>query len=311
MTEYLLTHKVPATNLDIYQNFPGFFYLMGLVHVITRIPLLAMAQFAEVASTAINAIALYWAAGALTRNSRIRAFTVVIFTLTNWIGQSYFAPQAFAFAVSFFVIGAYLRLVAFNMGDPRQNELWRQLHRGSSLGQRSFVQSFWSGPIALVACGVAFTALVVSHQFTPAAVLGQLLLLTMLFRLRHPWLVLIFVALEGLWTLHTFSYVSSHFSLLERASYDNIRPPLALPPVQAGANLMAEVPHIITILVVLATLGGILRTYLRERSVVTLVIPAALVLAPMAIVAVQPYGQEGDSPGLPVRAPLVQSGDRS
>ena len=293
VTEYLLTHKVPATNLDIYQNFPGFFYLMGFVHEITRIPLQTMAQFAEVTSTAINAVALYWAIGALTRNSRIRAFTVVIFTLTNWIGQSYFAPQSFAFAVSFFVVGAYLRLVAFGMGDPRQDAIWRQLQRGSSVGERALIHPFWSGPIALVACGVAFTAIVVSHQFTPAAVLAQLLVLTVLFRLKHPWLVLIFVALEGLWTLHTYSYVSSHFSLLERASYDNIRPPPAFPPVQPGANVMVQVPHIITILVVVATLGGILRTYLRERSVVTLVIPAALVLAPMAIVAVQPYGQEG------------------
>jgi hypothetical protein len=283
VTEYLLLHGVPATQLDIYQNFPGFFYVVGGLHETTGIPLLAMARYFELVAHALNAVAVYWALGALTRSHRVRVTSVVIFTLANWIGQSYFAPQALAFPASLFIVGAYLRLVAAGHFRPRQVRIVERLHRSD----------FWNRPVAVVLTTTVFAFTVVSHQFTPVALMFQLAVLTVLLQLRYPWLLLLFATIEGLWLLHAYPFISSHFALLEKVGYDNIRPPAALEPAVAGAEVMARFPHAITLLIALATLAAGVRVLWRDRRLTNVIVPAALAIAPGLMVAVQPYGQEG------------------
>ncbi|CAA9394302.1 MAG: hypothetical protein AVDCRST_MAG75-1746 [uncultured Propionibacteriaceae bacterium] len=284
VTEYLRIHGVPATALDIYQNFPGFFYIVGVLHEITRIPLMAMARYAEVVAHALNAGVLYWTLGALTRSHRVKALTVIIFTLTNWVGQTYFAPQALAFPASLFVIGAFLRLIAAGNFRPMAGPLLEQLHRGGL---------FWSRVAALVLSSSIFALIVVSHQFTPIALLMQLAAVAVVFRLRNPWLIGVFTLIEGLWLIHAFPYISNRFDLIERPNYDNVRPPSALSAVLPGADVMARAPHLITLFIVIATIAAVGRIVLRTRTIHTIVVPAALALAPGAILLVQPYGQEG------------------
>lgn len=284
VVEYLMLHGVPATRLDIYQNFPGFFYVIGGLHEVTGIPLLAIARYFELVAHALNVAALYWMLSALTRSHRVRIITVVVFTLANWIGQSYFAPQALAFPASIVVIGAYLRLVAAGHFRPRQSRLLEWLQPPSE---------FWRRPAALLLTTTVFSFIVVSHQFTPVALGLQLGLLTLLLQLRYPWLLLLFATIEGLWLVHAYPYLSTHFSLLEKVDYDNIRPPAALEPAVAGADVMARFPHAITLLIAVATLAAGVRVLVRERRLTSVMIPAALAIAPGVMVAVQPYGQEG------------------
>lgn len=284
VTEYLMNHWSPALDVDIYQNFPGFFYLVGLLHQITQVPLLLMARYAEFGSVILNALVLYWAVGALTRSIRVRVVTVVLFTLTNWVGQTYFAPQALAFPAAIFVVGAFLRLVAADHGLPRQGPLREQIVRG---------RPFWASSAGVILCTAAFAVIVVSHQFTPVAVMMQLLGLTILFRLRRPWLVLLFGVLEFAWLVHAYPYISRHFSIFDLSGYENIRPPAALHPVLPGAGVIAQVPHIIVLFVVVATVAGAVLAVLRKRSIHSVLVPAVLAAAPGAIVMVQPYGQEG------------------
>ncbi|MGI8456680.1 MAG: hypothetical protein ACR2LI_01000, partial [Propionibacteriaceae bacterium] len=222
VTEYLILHGAPAPDLDIYQNFPGFFYIMGLLHELTRIPLLLMARWSEVVTMAVNAVVVYWTMGALTRSARERAVTVVLFTLSNWIGQTYFAPQALAFPVGMLVIGVFLRLLAAGHGRPATSAAIlvaepTQRHAAHAPGHTSF----WSRPGAVLLCVGLFAVIVVSHQFTPVAVLLQLGLLVVIFRARRPWLLVVCAIVEGLWVLTTLPYLTAHFSLLEKTKFDN------------------------------------------------------------------------------------------
>jgi hypothetical protein len=293
VTEYLLLHGTPARDLDIYQNFPGFFYGAGVLHEISRIPLLLMARYAEFISTGVNALAVYWAVGALSRNARVRALTVVIFTLANWIGQSYFAPQALAFPAGIFVIGALLRLIANGHGRPKLGPLLKEVRRGSGHPSRSAERDFWGRRESVVLTCAVFAIMVVSHQFTPVAVVVQVAVLTVLFRLRFPWLIAFFALLEGLWVLNAYSYLSKHFTLLQAVNYDNVRPPTALKAVLPGSQLMVQVPHVVTAIVAICAIAGAARTFRRTKSVTSLLIPTLLALSPALIVVVQPYGQEG------------------
>lgn len=293
VTEYLLVHGTPDRDLDIYQNFPGFFYLTGFVHRVLGLPVMLMARWSEIVAVLINACAVYWAIGALTRNRRLRAVTTVLFTLANWIGQTYFAPQALAFPAGLIVLGAFLRMVAHGHGRPAEGKLVNKLSRPARRPADPTHRPFWAGSLGVVVCIIVFAVIVVSHQFTPVAILIQVALLTVVLRLRRPWLVIVLIVVEALWVAHSYPFLSEHFALLQKLDFENIRPPAALAPTLAGAGVMAQVPHVITVLVAVATAAGVIRTLVRTRRLTSLVVPATLALAPLIFVAVQPYGQEG------------------
>jgi len=284
--EYLAEYWKPALDLDIYQNFPGFFYLMAILHSVTHIPLQVMAEYSELGASVLNAIAFYWAAGALVRSRATRAFAVVLFTLTNWIGQSYFSPQALAYPAALFVIGAFLRLIALGHGRPRTSVPWfAELQRPSA---------FWGRPSSLVLVTVAFEFVVVSHQFTPIAILVQMAALAVVFLLRRPWLLVLFGVLTLLWLIHAYPYISSHFSIFDFSGYANLAPPEVLAPALPGSVFMAhDVPRLLVAFHALATLVAAGLSIRRTRSVRNLVLPGLLAASPVLIVVVQPYGQEG------------------
>jgi hypothetical protein len=286
VTEYLLEHGVPALDVDIYQNFPGFFYLAGIVHQVTTIPLTLMARYSELGFALLNAVAVYWAIGALSRSVGVRGTATVLFTLTNWIGQNYFAPQAIAFPCAVFVIGGYLRLLALNHGRPRRGRLWSQLSRPQH-------EQFWASPLPVVLILAVFAFIVVSHQFTPVALLLQVLAVSAVLLVRLPWLVVVMGVFQLLWMLHAYPFISRHFSLLQFSGYDNIRPPEAQKPVLPGTEVMAQIPHALVLFVVVGTIAGALLALIRQRAVSSVLLPGVLAAAPIALVFAQSYGQEG------------------
>lgn len=286
VTEYLIENGVPALDVDIYQNFPGFFYLAGIVHEVTNIPLMLMARYSEFGFALLNAAAVYWAIGALSRSVGVRGTATVLFTLTNWIGQNYFAPQAIAFPCAVLVIGGYLRLLAINHGRPRRGRLWSQLSRPQH-------EHFWASPLAVILVLFVFAFVVVSHQFTPVVVLLQVLAVSAVLLVRRPWLVAVMGVFELLWMLHAYPFISRHFSLVQFSGYDNIRPPEAQKPVLPGTEVMAQIPHVLVLFVVVATVAGALLALKRQRSLSSVLLPGVLAAAPIALVFGQSYGQEG------------------
>ena len=128
VVDYLLQHGTVDRSIDIYMNFPAFFYLAAGVHQATGVPVEELARWAQPFHALVAAAAVYWVVGGLSTARRVRYGATLIYTLGDWIGQNYFAPQALAFPVALFVLGGLLRSV------PRGEEGFR--FAGSPTGSR-------------------------------------------------------------------------------------------------------------------------------------------------------------------------------
>lgn len=292
VADYLLLHHRPALDLDIYQNFPGFFYLAALVHVVTRVPVFDLARWAELFFTAANAACAYWALGALTRSTRVRGVAVLLFTLTNWIGQAYFSPQSLAFPLSLVLLGIFLRWVSTEPGAvtawlPRTRTAVDPDATAPRHRRRRSVP--W-----LLLFYAVYAVVVVTHQLSPVATFLQVVAATVLVRFRGVRLLPGLALIEVLWLWHAYPFINSHYVLFGDANADNIRPPtFALTAVLPGAGVIAQVPHLITVVIAVSTVAAVVVIARREHSIRSSLIPLALAAAPISFLIVQPYGQEG------------------
>ena len=60
---------------------------------------MSYAQWAETAFPLINAVLILAIARTISRHRAWYWMAAIVFTICNWVGQSYFAPQAFAFSL--------------------------------------------------------------------------------------------------------------------------------------------------------------------------------------------------------------------
>ena len=96
--------------LDVYHNWPSGF---GMAAFFTEIAgFKTAASFAAWAPTAFNVLftaALVSISRSLSSNRRIVWTAAWLFVVTNWVGQDYFSPQAFAFFLYLVIIAILLR----------------------------------------------------------------------------------------------------------------------------------------------------------------------------------------------------------
>ncbi len=114
--------------LDVYHNWPSAF---GLAAFFTEIAgFETAASFAAWAPTVFNALfvaALVAIFGSLTSKRRIVWTAAWLFLVTNWVGQDYFSPQAFAFFLYLVTIGILLRW--FSRRPPVVVRSWAERFR--------------------------------------------------------------------------------------------------------------------------------------------------------------------------------------
>jgi hypothetical protein len=291
VVEHVLSTGGLDRSLDIYNNWPGLFLLAAGVHEATGLPLLAMARWAEPVFGLLFSAGLWWAVRALTRDRRVVAVTVLVFTLANWIAQNYFSPQALAFVLALFFLGVVLRVVPLRDGDGRI-VLRRPVAHLLRLPEPEPAPGEGRPPDrrALAVAVLLFTAIVVTHQLTPLAVLLQLAALAAVARVRHRWLFAVCAALEAGWLTFSLGYVSEHWNLF---SPGLVTPSDGLPvlaPALPGMALMHLAPTLLVGLVGLAAMAATAHGLMRSTAPV---VPAALAVVSPVLLAVQSYGGEG------------------
>lgn len=232
MVEYLLRHHAVDRSVDVYHNWPGFFVLAAGVSEATGISPLTAARWAEVFFGLLIGLALHYAMGGLTTDRRVRWTAVAVYTLVNWIGQGYYAPQALATAASMVFFGALLRLLGHHRVAPRRGVRW-VLDR---LGALPFRPVTGSRPVVDTAIALgAFALLTMTHQLTPPAALLQLGVLAATVRFRPRWILVVPVVMEVAWVgLVAWPYTSQHLTLLNVNLAENVAVP--------GSNLVASLP---------------------------------------------------------------------
>lgn len=248
--------------VEVYNSWPGFFtsnaWLSDVVGI-GDVQVLAVAWPPLIGL--LRLVALRYLAGQLLASPFQRWVAVALAVLADAIGADYFSPQSVGFVLGVAAFGLALR--------PGRAPLHRWV-------------------LLLIGCTVAVT-----HQLSPF-VIGGVLVLLVIFRQVRPWWTPVLVLGPAVaWTLLHFDSVRQFLFSDAVGELANFRPP------QTVASGELERLPIVTYSVV-ALVGGILLvgllalvTLVRDRRSLRTWAVAVCPSVGLALVAVNPYGQEG------------------
>jgi GT2 family glycosyltransferase len=245
--------------IDIYNNWPGFFAANAWLSSVLDLKPIAYAAWAQVFFNVANVAALRFALRGVTNDETLLWTSAGIFVLANWVGQDYLAPQAFGFVLSLVIIGLCLRRVP----NPR---------------------------VAFAVGGVCYLALVTSHQLSPALLIASVALIWLVTRRIPFWVPVAMVLIEVWWVALAWPFVESHFQLLDPGSGGAAADARDLGAALPGAALGFYAPAGVILTVGLLAVAGGVRMLRRGKRVA---LAACLVMAPVLIAGVQRYGGEG------------------
>lgn len=296
---YISVHGSVNRDVDIYQNWPGFFALSAWFARVTGWSPQSFAAWAQPAFELLNVSALVFCFRGLTRDRRVVWCAVWIFLAANWLGQDYLSPQAFAFFEGMVVVGIVLRCARrdWSPAATRLDRAWARAvewitARAGGEGAGRGRSAAPLAPVAALVCGaVCFASIVISHQLTPFVIVALVAALVVLRRARPVWLPFVMLGATLAWLGFAWPFVSSHFDLFSPAAVSTAHPSgfrsgHALPGVHVVD--LAKVA-IIAAVVVLAVVG----LWLSRRRHSADVAVAALAAAPIIPAALQSYGGEG------------------
>jgi hypothetical protein len=203
-------------SIDAYFSWPGFFMLSAFLTEIAGLGTgLDLVAWAPAAFNLLYLAPLMMIFRAASGDWRVVWLAAWIFYITNWIGQDYFSPQAYAYFLYLIILGV---LLTWFVRDPRP--IW-------PIPQSWFVppERVTSQPVTpvqratLIATIVlCFVAVVVSHQLTPFAILGVVGALVILRRIVPTGLPIVMVVVLGTWLSYmTTSYLQGNLrEMVER-----------------------------------------------------------------------------------------------
>jgi hypothetical protein len=112
IVDYILRHGGVDRHislLPVYHDWPGFFELDAFLTWLSGIPAMAQATWAPLVFNLLDVAALLYLLRGLTDDRRVHWRAAFIFFAASWIGQDYFAPQAFAFCLYLLLLGVAVR----------------------------------------------------------------------------------------------------------------------------------------------------------------------------------------------------------
>ena len=289
--------------LDAYFNWPGFFAMLGTLQRASGAPdLLALARWAPTMAAFAYLAPVLLVARGLSAPPRIAWLTAGVFTMVNWSGQDYLAPQTLGMWLMLCIVGVLMTVI--RRGDdphsvgpsarlvaPRRVDGAHRRWVGNEGLRVRLGPVAWSVVHVMVALGIA--AVVASHQLTPFMLILVFFALWLVGRTPHWQLWVGTAALVGLWmVVPAWPFVSGHVTDIVGG----------LGSGGAGANLgnrvaagSADHKLVVTARLVqsavvwlLAGLGTLVLVRQRRR-VRTIVV---LALAPFLLLPLQAYGGE-------------------
>jgi len=216
VTRYIELHGSTNPSIDIYNRWPAFFAAAAAYAQLAGLPNpVAFAGWAEPLFALIDAVLVIAIARALTRDVRISGASGLIFLFANWVGQTYYSPQAAAFTLSLAIVLVILRQFS---------------HHGSTVGRRTIALAGWlvrrpqaaaTAPKPLgwttastLAVVLGLNAVViVTHQLTPYVLLMQVGALTLWGLVRPRWLVIVMGVMTVAFLLPNLRFVQENYGL--------------------------------------------------------------------------------------------------
>jgi capsular exopolysaccharide synthesis family protein len=254
-------HKLSAA-LDVYNSWHGLFAAMAWLCDITGIhDPIHLATFWPPLLGLFRLVALRYLFGQILPRPYQAWVAVAIAVLADPIGADYFSPQSVGFVIGVAVYGLAL---------SRTSDAQRLL-------------------LILIAGWV----LAMSHQLSPYGVGGALIILVLFKQVRPWWTPLLVLAPAVLWALVHRGALSGLISLKTIGRAQNFQPPKTV--ASPGLERLPVVGETVLALVLgVLIVGGIaLIALLRHRKQLRLWALACCPAAGLALVAINPYGQEG------------------
>ena len=299
-------HRVEA-DIDIYHRWPGFFALNAVFGSAGGMPNpVSFAAWSEFFFTTLNLLIVANVVRVVTGSRQIPVVAGLLFLSFNWVGQTYFSPQA----MTYFFHLSILWLVVTQLGRDDLGPLGRAVVRlGSLIARRPQDMTLPAGHrwmpqwAAITAVFLLHAAIVASHQLTPYLLVLEVGALTLLGLVRRRLLVVGLLVVAVAYLAPHLDFVQSHFGLfdsvdpvrnVQRSTNYNFSP-------QSGKIFNERASQALVILMLLGAAVSALvlaRRGLGARALLLLV----LALSPISVIVGQDYGGEA-----PLRVVLFAS----
>jgi hypothetical protein len=301
VVRYLEAHGKVNPSVDIYNRWPGFFALGAVFSRLAGRPNPeTYAGWAELFFLVLDAVVFMAAVKAITREVRIAAGAGLFFVVTNWVGQTYYSPQAFAFVLGLALIVIVLRQMRVDETSysDRLTRLIERVGRVPQLSVQMDDAAKWPRWAAITAVLSLDAVIVASHQLTPYMLLISIALL-MLAGVVRPWWVLMAMAIM------TFAYLGANFAFIAHhyGVFTSIDPfnnlqgerltqgAIITHPPSAGKVFNTNVELLLIAALLLGSLCAVIR--LLRRGVLVRALPfVALAVSPFFVLFGQNYGGE-------------------
>ena len=294
VTDFISAAGRVDPSLDIYNRWPGFFSASAFLGQAFGYPdALAYASWGELASALVDVFIVVAIARAISINPRVYWTAGLVFALSNWVGQNYYSPQAFAFTL---YLTMCLTMLTFLRGTPIKavtaiEQWWARRGRAvEPAGDATARPLRIAATIAVLVLQAVITA---SHQLTPyLAVLGLLPLFALGF-FRPKWVGPALLGIAIIYLLPNWDYVGNRFGFFngsDAVANATNRPADAVPGTipeqwqEIGLMVLSALTGILACL-------GFLRNMLNGQVRTTMLV-GWLAVAPVLVLFVQAYGGE-------------------
>jgi hypothetical protein len=204
-----------AINIDARMGWPGFFALFAFVTKAAGISdMTPILQWTPLLSNLLYLLPFVLILRQVVATTRARWFAALLFILVQWIGQDYFSPQGFTFALYLAFVAILLRW--FGRVEPRTKPIppkglrkWIGKLDAMTPGELANTGTFRADKLLMLLMLIAlFLASVASHQITPFMMLGVLTAFLLFKRTTLTWALPFFL---GLMVLAWISYMTVGF----------------------------------------------------------------------------------------------------
>jgi hypothetical protein len=195
--QYVGTHGRLNQQIDIYQNWPGFFASAAWFDKVVGVASpLAYAKWAQLVVELATLPLLNIIYKSLALSFRQRWVALLLYSASNWIAQDYLSPQALGTLLSLGIMAMAMRWLY--TGSSSDGLVLRRRRRGgnseATAGQRiPPVPGYPSTPF-LVTLVLIYFVLTFTHELSPYIVAAQLVTLSITGLVRPRWLAFALVA---------------------------------------------------------------------------------------------------------------------
>jgi|HubBroStandDraft_4_1064222.scaffolds.fasta_scaffold41672_1 hypothetical protein len=296
IAQYVNAHGALSPNIDIYQNWPGFFALAGWFDKVAGVSsALVYAKWAQPAFELAILPLLYLAYRALALPVRQRWIAILLYSASNWIAQDYFAPQALGSILSVGIIAIAMRwmFTGNSLARGHQDNVLAESEPRSRPSGRWHVPERWTWLPFLILLMLIYFVLTFTHELSPYIILVQLAALAAVRLVRPRWLPLVLALIAFGYLLPRFGFVNRNYGIVATIGnfFGNVAPPsVGQLPVPAAEQLIQHSAEALSVGIwVLALVGA----WLRRRSNRTVRAMVLLMASPIVVLAAGGYANEG------------------